>query len=175
MYICTYLFLFTYLNTKSHIYLSSVHTEIEEYKHLQSSLVLLVWGLFVLLSIHPEPHFYSSLVLLLQAMLDEMAAFCRTFHLPRAWHRNNYLSLWSITWLLTRNAQDVWRAKFGAGAVLCWDAGWAFLHCLQTYKDRQRGIKRHTRTLSMNISHSLSNTSLTHTTRIILSLCSPGS
>lgn len=45
-----------------------------------------------------------------------------------AWHRNNYLSLWSITWLLTRDAQDVRGAEpglqLGTGLV-------------QTHKHRQ--------------------------------------
>ena len=39
--------------------------------------------------------------------------FAGLFICQWAWHRNNYLSLWSITWLLTRDAQDVWRAQPG--------------------------------------------------------------
>lgn len=46
-------------------------------KNLACDLRPFVWP-----SILPEPHFYSSLVLLLQAVLDETDAFCRTFHLP---------------------------------------------------------------------------------------------
>ena len=43
--------------------------------------------------------------------------FAGLFICQWAWHRNNYLSLWSIAWLLTRDAQDVWRAA--PGPVLC--------------------------------------------------------
>lgn len=32
-----------------------------------------------------------------------------------AWRRNNYLSLWSITWLLTGDTQDVWGTEPGPG------------------------------------------------------------
>lgn len=37
--------------------------------------------------------------------------FAWLFICHRAWRGNNYLSVWSITWLLTTDTQDVWRGE----------------------------------------------------------------